>query len=62
MRKSPVIAAALLFALFALAHFIRLLNPFPVQVGIYSIPVWASAVAFIFGALMSVWLFRSLRQ
>lgn len=62
MKQAPVIIAALVFALIALIHFVRFLYPFQVVIGDFIVPSWLSLLIFILSALLSIWLFRSLRS
>lgn len=57
-----VITSASLFALMAIIHLMRLLTPFPVIIGTFSVPIWMSGVIFILSSMLSAWLFRSARQ
>jgi hypothetical protein len=55
--------AAVIFAVFALGHLIRLFNHAQVLVGDHQIPMGLSYVALIVAALLSVWMWRlSLRR
>jgi hypothetical protein len=50
--------AAIIFALFALAHAVRLFNDAKVLVAGYQIPMAASWVGLIIAALLSIWMWR----
>jgi hypothetical protein len=55
--------AAVIFAIFALFHVVRLLNQVQVLVGDHQIPMGLSYMALIIAALLSVWMWRlSLRR
>ncbi len=51
--------AAVIFAIIALAHLIRLALALPIQVGTMSVPLWVSWAALIVAGALSVWGFRS---
>jgi hypothetical protein len=53
--------AATLFALGAIVHIVRLIEPFQVVIGNHPIPMWCSYVAIAVGAFMSWMLCREAR-
>ncbi len=50
-----------IFALIAVAQFIRAVLGLPVQVGTYPVPIWCSFVAAAAFAALAGWAFRSSR-
>lgn len=50
--------AAVIFGLFAVVHLLRLFIGFDVIIGTLNIPLWASGIAILVLAALSVWLFR----
>ena len=46
------------FALVSLAQLIRAVLAVPVQVGSYTIPVFASVIAFVVTGALAIWAFR----
>lgn len=58
MRHIPEVIAGTLFGIGALVHLGRLLCPFDVSIASFHLPLWASAVTFVFAGLLSAWLFR----
>jgi hypothetical protein len=50
--------ASLLFAIFAIAHIIRLIGQVQVTVDAIQIPMWVSVVALIVAGLLSSWFWR----
>ena len=50
--------ASLLFAIFAIAHIIRLIGHVQVTVDAIQIPTWVSVVALIVAGLLSIWFWR----
>lgn len=59
--KPVVIAAAVVFALVALAHGMRALFAVDVLVGGVRVPVWVSVAAFVVASALAVGLVRSAR-
>lgn len=59
-KNTPIIVGGLFFAAIALIHLGRLLHPFSIIIGTFSVPVWVSGILFILCGLISAWLFRSL--
>lgn len=51
--------AAVIFAIIALAHLIRLTLALPIQVGTMSVPLWVSWAGLVVAGALSVWGFRS---
>jgi hypothetical protein len=59
MSRGYAVVSGVIFALIALAQFVRALNQVPVQVGGAEIPIWVSWVAGILIGSMSLWAFAS---
>ena len=57
MSNSYAIVTALIFALVALAHFVRLIKQWKVQIGPASVPMSVSWVGLIVAALLAIWGF-----
>jgi hypothetical protein len=57
-QASGLRVASVIFALFALAHVVRLAKQAQVTVATHQIPMSVSVVALIIAALLSVWLWR----
>jgi hypothetical protein len=49
------------FGLLAAMQLIRTVMRLPIQVGDVTVPVWASACAFVIASAFSIWAFRSAR-
>ena len=47
------------FALVSLAQLIRAVRAVPVQVGSYTVPVFASFIAFVVTGGLAIWAFRA---
>jgi hypothetical protein len=47
------------FGLLAIVQLARLLFRWPVQVASVSVPLWASALAVVIAAALSIWAFRT---
>ena len=55
-------ASALIFALVALAHLVRLINRWAVQIGPYKVSTNVSWAALVVSALIAIWGFMQLPQ
>lgn len=51
-----------IFGLVAVAQLLRFVMRVPVQAAGLSVPVWASALAFVFASALAIWAFRSARS
>jgi hypothetical protein len=51
--------SGIFFALLAIVQLVRVLLHWPVQVASVSVPLWASALAFIVAASLALWAFRT---
>ena len=58
--SSYIAVSALIFAVVAIAHLIRLAKRFPVQIGSLVVPISASWVGLLVAALMAIWGFMQL--
>jgi uncharacterized membrane protein len=54
--------AVIIFALIALAHLYRLIQPFEVMVHGYVVPQWISAVGLVVAGMLAVMLWRESRR
>lgn len=61
MRRYELVSG-MVFTFIALAQATRTLLGWPAQVDGVSIPIWASAVAFLITGTLAVWAFRSGRS
>ena len=53
---------ALIFAIVALAHIVRIINRWAVQIGPLSVSMSVSWVGFVVGGLLAIWGFIQLGQ
>ncbi len=60
-KNLALITAGLVFFLVAMIHLYRLIHPFNLTVGTYSVPLWVNAAAFVVTGLLSLWMFYSLK-
>ena len=58
--SSYIAVSALIFAVVAIAHLIRLARRFPVQIGSFVVPISASWVGLLVASLMAIWGFMQL--
>ena len=56
--KTGLRVASAFFAVFAIAHLVRLINQAQVTVGTLTIPIGLSWIALIVAAILCVWLWR----
>jgi hypothetical protein len=60
MSNSYATISALIFAVVAIVHLLRLLNRWAVDVGPFSVPMSVSWIGLLISALLSVWGFMQL--
>jgi hypothetical protein len=56
--KPAALIACVFLSLVALAHAVRVLFGVPVTVGTFAVPMWMSAAATVFTAVVAIWLRR----
>ena len=54
--------SALIFALVALGHLLRIVNQWTVQIGPLGVPMSVSWIGLVITALLSIWGFKQLGQ
>jgi len=59
--KRYCLASGTLFSLVALAHLVRALNAWPLQVGGFAIPMWISWAAIVVTGTLALFAFRIVR-
>lgn len=62
MNKLPLIVAGFVFAVVALLHLLRLYLQFPMTVNSVFVPLWINVIGLIVSALLSFWMFYSLKD
>jgi hypothetical protein len=58
MRRYEMVSGVI-FTTVALVQLIRTLLGWPVQIDLFTVPVWFSAIAFLVTGGMAIWAFRS---
>jgi hypothetical protein len=58
MRRYEMVSGVI-FTLVALVQLIRTLLGWPVQIDLFTVPVWFSGIAFVVMGGMAIWAFRS---
>ena len=58
MRRYELVSGVV-FSIIALVQLTRTLLGWPVQVDLFTVPVWVSGVVFLIAASLAVWAFRS---
>lgn len=61
-ERNYLLISAIIFALFAVLHLIRVVTQWSIQIGIVTFPLWGSWLALIVGMMLSVWAFRLMFQ
>jgi hypothetical protein len=61
MRRYELVSG-IIFAIVAIVQLIRTVLGWPVQVDLFTVPVWLSGVAFLITGGMAIWAFRSARN
>ena len=56
--KRYALLSGMMFALLALVQLTRVVLQWPVRVATVDVPLWASVLAFLITASLSVWAFR----
>jgi len=59
-QKSYLQVVACIFSVIAVAHALRLLNRWPVQIGSFTVPLWLSWLAIFFAAFMAYQGFKQI--
>jgi hypothetical protein len=62
MPSKYAFVSGVLFGIVAVLQAVRALNQWPVHVGTFEVPVWASWVAMVVTGSLCVWAFRSGRN
>lgn len=58
MRRYEMVSG-IIFTLMAIVQLLRTVLGWPVQIDLFTVPVWFSALAFLVLGGMAVWAFRS---
>ena len=61
-EKNYILISAIVFALVALLHLVRLFTHWSFQIGAVTVPLWGSWLGLLIGATLSIWAFRLLSQ
>jgi hypothetical protein len=56
------LVSGIIFTVMAIAQLTRTVLGWPVQVDLFTVPVWLSGVAFLITGGMAIWAFRSGRN
>lgn len=62
MTKKATLLSALVLAVVSFLHLLRVMNPVPIIIGDYEVPVWVSGLVFVFAGFLSVYLFSAVRR
>jgi hypothetical protein len=58
MRRYELVSGTI-FAIVSLVQLTRIVLGWPVQIDLFTVPVWFSGVAFIVAGALSIWAFRT---
>jgi hypothetical protein len=58
MRRYEQVSGTI-FAIVSLVQLTRIAMGWPVQIDLFTVPVWFSGVAFVMTGALSIWAFRS---
>jgi hypothetical protein len=58
MRRYEMVSG-IIFTVIAIVQLIRTVLGWPVQIDLFTVPVWFSAIAFLVTGGMAIWAFRS---
>ena len=61
MRRYELISG-IIFTIVAVVQLLRTVLGWPVQVDLFTVPVWLSGVAFLITGSMAIWAFRLARN
>ena len=61
-EKNYLLISAIIFALAALLHFVRLFTHWSFQIGAITVPLWGSWLGLLIGATLSIWALSLLSQ
>ena len=62
MLSRYAIVSGVVFGVIALMQLVRAMNQWPVQVGSFNVPVWASWIAALVAGSLCLWAFGSNRK
>jgi hypothetical protein len=61
MRRYELVSG-IIFTIVAIVQLTRTVFTWPVQIDLFTVPVWLSGVAFLITGGMAIWAFRSARS
>lgn len=62
MRDTYTIISGIIFGVVAIAHVVRAVNQWAIQVGPYGVPVWISWAGVVVAGGLCIWAFMSRAQ
>jgi uncharacterized membrane protein (DUF2068 family) len=60
--RSYMVISGTIFGVMAVLHLLRAVNHWPFQLGLWTLPLWASWSAAVVGASLCLWAFRLLNK
>lgn len=61
-ERNYLLISAIVFALFAFLHLVRVIAHWSIQIGTVTFPLWGSWLALLIGIVLSVWAFRLMTE
>ena len=60
--RSYLLVSGILFGAVALAHLLRLIYAWPVQLGAETVPMWISVIGLVVAGALCAWAFALVRE
>jgi hypothetical protein len=57
-----LLISAVIFALVAILHLVRLISHWSVQIGAFAVPLWGSWLGLFIASALSIWAFRLMTE
>lgn len=61
-ERNYLLTSAILFALLAVLHLVRIIAHWSIQIGTATFPLWGSWLALLVGIALSLWAFRLMSE
>lgn len=61
-ERNYLLTSAILFALLAVLHLVRIIAHWSIQIGTATFPLWGSWLALLVGIVLSLWAFRLMSE
>ncbi len=61
MKETALLVAGMVFLVVSVLHLARLFFKWEAKMGRFVVPVWASAIGFLFAGALSLWMFAAMK-